>query len=243
MADKKVWFEIHGGLVTRHEEAVEMFGDGERMSRHSQTKKFEAVWEEWQKLQPQISFTPHLAEGRWIGKAEWRQKTCVVVEQPPQVRSIVANFPESYGGRRIFNLSFPYTIFSIRFDGVVVDAVQVYYRNQPVVSLEDDLCSPNLHNIYRSPECKVCTGDLGVDVNLPLPERIEALVQAFWQSEFNSDLGGNHWTPSKKLEGHPQKYSEWEERSEEDPSFVLGIEWRETGWTVNDLLRKGVGQP
>jgi len=241
MADTKVWFEIHGNLVTRHEETVDRSGDGERMARHSQTKKFEAVWEELQKLQPQISFTPHLTEGRWIGKAEWRDKTCVVVEYPPQVRKVVANF-SSYGGRRLFEMAFPHIIFGFRFSGVAVDAVQVYYRNQPIVSLDDELHCPNLHNIYGPPKCNVCTGDLRVDVGLPLPERVNALVQAFWGSEFSSDLASHNWVPSKELEGHPQKYSEWEERSKEDPNFILSIDWRKTGWTVNDLLRKGVGQ-
>jgi hypothetical protein len=238
----EVWYEIRGSLVTRFEESVCKNYDGSQtVTKTSRTKSLNSFFEELQKQEPRIEFTPYLAEGRWIGKTVWGDRTCVLVELPPATRKIAARVES---GSRLYELAMPYIVLAVSLVGDGVEAVQVFYRNSAIKNQEDKLYCPNLPNVWganETPSCKMCTG-WAVNVRLPLPEKVAGIVDAFLMSEFNTDLQGSHWEPSKKLTGHPLTFGEWEAMSKEDASFVLRIAWRWSGLTVGEVLNKGVGK-
>lgn len=185
-------------------------------------------------------FMPRLAEGQVIALKSKGQRQVVIVELPPAVRRIIETIGQSEARAR--QCAFPWVYLVVYFCRGAVDRLFVFYRNQPAEGLEADLSLPNLPNIYgQGSGYKVCTGSMsGCETNWPIEKKLDWLIQTFWDSQFNTDLAGEHWVPSLRLAGHPQLFADWEAKSRQDPRFILGIQWRPANLTLQQVLDKGV---
>jgi hypothetical protein len=104
--------------------------------------------------------------------------------------------------------------------------VNVFYRNQPLQSLDDKLYLTNLFNIGGS---SLCISGLQNKFRSH-SQALSELVNHLWAGEFNRDLDGNFGTWG------PASIEEWEELSQADPQFVLKVNWRSSDCTVRSLL-------
>jgi hypothetical protein len=190
-------------------------------------------------------FAPALSDGRIVARKTKGSREVVVVEFPPAVRRVIEKIDQS--DERARQVAFPWTYLVVRFYNGLVDTMYVFYRNQAAEGLDAEVCLPNLPNVYgekyrgdRKDYC-ICTGTIsGMDASWDVSRKLNWLVQKFWDSQFNRDLIGEHWEPSSNLEGHPKSFADWEKRSKEDPAFILRINWRPLGQTIQQLLDKGV---
>jgi hypothetical protein len=183
-------------------------------------------------------------------------KQIILAEQKPQVRPTDWNFSINpidqqltwmlngrYNPRKQaynFTLAFPYIIFLIVL-GAERDPIKVYlfYRNQPLLTIEGYLCAPNLLNIFS--DYHVCLGKYGALVD-ELNKIIQKghdrelmaklvtikIVEYFWNSAFNPE----YQTNSQFTDWARMNYSEltnlpaWEAASEQNPRFILNkIQW------------------
>jgi hypothetical protein len=141
-----------------------------------------------------------------------------VIEQAPQQRTI------RYDGSNYF-LAFPYTIFVITFENEVFKSLCFFYSDKSLSSLDDMLYHPSLHNIDGD-DCQVCVGinDQLQELKGSLGEKANAVVSAFWQTNFNNDISSCF----DYYEDDFADYETWAKMSE-DSQFFSGITLSEYG--------------
>ncbi|MEK7217288.1 MAG: hypothetical protein AAB289_17020 [Chloroflexota bacterium] len=181
-----------------------------------------------------------------VGTRLWRQRgdhTTVVVEQAPQMRRVQwvndGERPELAWEAYIERtLAFQYTVFVFSFDQGVLDGrQQLYYRNQPLVSLQDGLLMPNLLNVTvggDSPACWACLGKPNAEA-VSWGERISAAVAGFWSAGFNHDFDvprGSCFSKLTHLDPRIETVAAWELASLADPLFPLTLPWPPAGMTL-----------
>jgi len=211
------------------------------MIRRSRTKL--ADWEaQLCAQQGAMEFLPPVSCGWIVAQKTKGERSCVVVQLPPAIRKWTYT-PDS----RIYTTAFPFIILGINFIRGAIDGassanqcgVFIYYRNQSIVTLDDELNYPNMPNIYQ--DGSLCWGTERIPLDAPLSRKVELVVSAIFASNFNSHELGYHWKPSKDgIQGHPKTFSEWETRSREDPSFVLKLAWRPAGISIQGVLDRWV---
>lgn len=225
---------IEGDLVIR--EDVETCPDGERISR--KRTKLEDWEAQLRAQQGAMEFLPPVSCGWVVAKKDKGNRSCVVVQLPPGIHKWV--YSEE---RRMYTTSFPYIILAINFIRGAIDGassanrcgVFVYYRNESVATLDDPLFFPNMPNVYE--DGALCWGTERIPLDAPINRKVEMVADAFFRSNFNHHELGYHWIPSKDgIRGHPQTFEDWENRSREDPGFVLRLAWRPAGVTVRQVL-------
>lgn len=152
-------------------------------------------------------------------------QTIVVVEQEPAVRRVEWNLDKTEGN--FWRLAFPYVefVFTLVENGAIVQT-EVFYRNSPIRSMDDELCWPNLGNIYSN-NCRICTDGMEMDGNLALPlaTRLENFITAFWASRFNGDL---LWAFDfyRRKDQRLANLTAWQDATRENPLFPLEIPWQ-----------------
>jgi hypothetical protein len=184
-------------------------------------------------------FLPPIKYGHIVARKEKGNRSAVVVQLPPSVRSFYYS-PE----KRTYNVAYPYTYFVIQFIGEAVNAksagnkvgISFFYRNSPINSLDDEMLRSNMPNVFK--EGKICWSRDTIDVSLPLATKVEKIIEAFWSSNFNHHEMGENWEPSTGIPGHPQSFAKWQEMTEIDPAFVLEISWRKTHKSVRELMEE-----
>lgn len=141
----------------------------------------------------------------------------------------------------------PYIVLVLNFIGQAIDGtssanrcgIYWFYRNAPIESLDDALYFPNMPNIYENGQ--VCWGRERIPLDAPLAQKAELVVRAIFASHFNEHELNDQWWPAvRNVPNHPQKFIEWEERSTEDPNFILQLKWRPANLTVRQALERGV---
>ena len=182
--------------------------------------------------------TPVMPEGGKIFLSQGN-RCVVVVEQKPQIRSTIfsGDFVARYGGLGVrnesgsesFRLAFPYLIFVFCFEDGEFRHVQIFYRNEPLSSVENDLFMVNFPNVNSCG--KVCLGDVG-RLSAGLHEQAETVVAHFWNSQFGDDWR-ERFIDMAKREQCLSSLKAWEYASLKDPSFVLSV-----GWYAAGKLRK-----
>lgn len=186
--------------------------------------------------QDEMIFVPQMECGQMIARKSFGEKECVIVEMRPALHRLLETIS---GNPRARQLAFPWVYLAIRFVGGAVDYIRVFYRNEKAFDASAELFWPNLPNVYK--DGKLCTGTIsGCRPTDPMVKRLDWIVRSFWDSQFNNDLSEEHYTPSKGLTNHPQTFAEWEEMSATDPMFILGIQWRSSGLTIQQVLDRGV---
>lgn len=162
----------------------------------------------------------------------------VVIEQKPQLRSLDFHTDFRGGGGR-YNLAFPYVIFLLIFRNGEFNGLCIYYANKPMGSLDSEVFSSNLPNVDRSNG--VCTGFRGCQSS-SLAGKVEEVIAHFWQSQFNNDLSGNYSDMATRG-GVFSKLKTWQKASQEDPLFVLRVNWLKCDYNCypNQIISSQMG--
>jgi hypothetical protein len=168
-----------------------------------------------------------------------------IIEELPRVRTIL------WDGEEV-TLSFPYVIFPIYLRNGKFEAMQVFFRNEPLKSASDILCvvpmpdvmgySERLGPEKDGPKCKYVVCFPGPRISKGTPAEIAYSAQeVFWCSNFNS----RDWQDDlQDLADTMEDFSteDWEGFSENNPIQALRTHWLETKYTPEVLgkrLKKG----
>jgi len=140
----------------------------------------------------------------------------------------------------VFSLLFPYTIFIIKVYEYGGTVLKVYFRNEPLTSLNDDLFKVPIFNIgFRQTMCQPFPNSDETE-DMPRSKLVEYAVNSFWNSSFCSDLRGNmqaYACKNKKL--NFSNYFWWEYLTVTDPIKILTNEWipaHTLKTSINDFL-------
>ena len=156
--------------------------------------------------------------------------TIFVIEQPLGVRSVLFDsgviereFDEdSYQvGSSRFSLAMPYVVFVLHFKHDTYSGLYCGWRNAPLKSLNDLLSKPVLPNVHDGLSvCMTHTRGAGDTFS----DACESAISHFWNSKFNNDLSDGWWNKSN-IDARFTTVAAWEHASEEDPMWVLNIEY------------------
>ena len=231
---------IEGNLVTK--KSIESGTDynGSSWEKVSTVKSIEInSWlEEVMRLRGGQTFTPQLTQGHLLAFKSEGVREVAVIEFRPAVRRIIEIIDDPYNEHARL-VSFPWVYLVIRFYNGAVSNMYVFYRNTQVENINAEMHLPNLPNVYD--DCSICTGEIsGLRSGWDLSNKLDWLVNQFFDSVFNTDLLSNHWKPCCLLNDHPQTFADWEAKSKTDPKFILRINWRPLGKTLQQILDEGV---
>lgn len=176
-------------------------------------------------------------------------RTIMVIEQPPQVRSVT--FASSLVGSSEvarqaisktdigyrFNLAFPFVYFVIVFDQGRYTYHSVYFRNKPLTTAREYIYLAPLPNVFRDrgTGTAVCMGNdfyNSVGEDNSLVKQANSVIGEFWQRPFSGDLGTGL---STKTDKRIKNYAVWQKNSQKDPLFILDITWSQ-GKTLKGII-------
>lgn len=127
--------------------------------------------------------------------------TIIVVEQPPQVRTVVIDKLRRH-------LAMPYVVFMLVFNGRNWRELCVGFRSKPLESMNDYLKTvplPNMQGNHR-----VCMGDFKPDFSKNKTQQTSQVIAEFWQSEF---AGARNYGSLD--------FALWEAMTHKDSLFIL----------------------
>jgi len=75
--------------------------------------------------------------------------------------------------------------------------------------------------------------DLGA---LPWVEKVQQIRGHFWQAGFNSSCEVSYWNTMRDVDARVASIAAWEEATERDRFFPLGVAWRASGVTVGAVM-------
>lgn len=130
---------------------------------------------------------------------EREDKSYLVIEEPPQIRTIRWNYVlgdawedlcsrgclRKYGlttkdrDRPMFSLTFPYVIFVVILSGRGIGDVYGFYRTEPLRTLDDPLFTMGITN-YRSSDGLVCMGNNAPRECRSWAQGVERVLAHFW---------------------------------------------------------------
>jgi len=155
-----------------------------------------------------------------------------VIEQPPQVRTV---YVDGTDRNRRYNLALPFMVFIVSLKNDSLASLLVFFRNEPLKKSTDMLFCPALPNIHSSFEC--C---------FPHPhfkghpkEVVEATMQNFWGSAFNSDYRRLYDAARSRFK-QLSSLTQWEGESKKNPRFVLSLDWESAYMDVNEAVVRSI---
>lgn len=227
----------------------ELLGDvtdqAEALSRDLSFALIEKIWDSFQQLKEAQDDTPQLLPRNAKIAFTKGNRTVVVIENEPQVRSISLS-PDLLSESEVtqaagsgntgyrFNLAFPYVLFVIVFDEGRYYYHSVYYRNTTLTSAREYIYLAPLPNVNRE------TGSMCMGRDFPdemqeqntLPRQCEFVVCDFWQRTFNNHYGNGG---IEKVDKRLASFAAWQKNSEIDPLFILSVKWK-NGKTLKGVL-------
>lgn len=161
------------------------------------------------------------------------RNAAIVIEQAPQVRSIrVSHRLSGSRNKDRYALAFPYTVFVVSLENGYFRRLNVFYRNNPIASLDDELFRANVPNIER--DSSVCLRFPG-HAERGIFARASEVVGYFWESEFNTDL--REWYEMyQERESVFSSFDRWEVESRRNPSFMLTVQWVSSQTTLRSVI-------
>lgn len=175
------------------------------------------------------------------------KKVLFLCESAPGLRAIVK------GGRR-YRLSMPWTYFMFGFETAgpitgpgsqwMMRDHRVFHTNQRVAHLNDRVWTAFLPNVYENGD--ICFGSTGAEMNQPLSDRVDTLVNTWYMTEFNNDVIGGRAHPLPFNARFPSPgFRPWVDATAEHgaSAWTTFPEWNETNnasipsFTIEDLLR------
>lgn len=163
----------------------------------------------------------------------------IVVEQTPRVRTLIWNVRPDVTTGESYAMSLPYTIFVFlicsRRNGEGEESVfscndvRLFYRNQPLQSLQDVVHHPAISNINRD-TASICRGSMLTDEGHQiLPEKLsdwmETFIERFWGSVFNRDWAQN-LDEMTNVDDRCSTFPKWANATSQNPAFSLEVPWR-----------------
>jgi hypothetical protein len=188
---------------------------------------------------------------------KWRPPTMVLVHQmPPHVRQLrwISNgSPKDFGPGTQYEtvrLSMPYAItFAVYFQCgeqlVLSPSNELYFRNQPLHSLNDSLGYAALLNISRIQTATrtvswICTQHLKHSPNMDWCQQLEALLEYTWNGAFNrsSERHEGQSMYGFSQGGHPDLHpiQRWCQATEANETFALSVNWKPVPQNVGELM-------
>jgi hypothetical protein len=185
--------------------------------------------------------------------------TIVVLEEEPCIRSInvQSSFESEIENLRItgrleefgytdflkddgqpyrFTLSFPYIVYIIQilpYPKSPSVKVSVFYRNAPLISLQDSLFKCNLLNVDSRNVC--CMGsDFEIPKLADLNTKINIILDSFWNSTFNREIRDCY--NSYEQNPHLSTFLHWQYYSSKDPMFIMSEELISADQTVASAI-------
>lgn len=192
---------------------------------------------------------------RWL-PSEGPLTVCIMELEPDLRRMmwIAADSPAKRGRAARYQprqLATPYIVLKVPFmNDRIIGRVELFYRNQPLTSLDDEVLWPNLLNVSpHSYHCRawLCTQFLSAELAGAhgLTRGLDALMHhTFGLGGWNwsSDLseGKSAFTLCRELKVDPRvtDVDAWERASLADRKFVLSVDWPRVdgGLTVRELI-------
>lgn len=188
-----------------------------------------------------------------------------IIEEEPKLRTVSFNFDPTTElellkqngkydlyGLKNFNktvpfrltLSIPYVTYILNFSSRGhFREMYLFFRLNPITSLDDYLLEPCLPNISAQ-EYRVCLGDIisngyggkqsfnSLDIN----NKIQKIIDSFWFNSFNYDYF-EHCIKYSQLPELSDLFT-YSYNSKKDPSFIFSVNWFNTGRTLNDIIEK-----
>ena len=144
------------------------------------------------------------------------------MEFQPELRTITWD-------QRPYTVATPYVVMKFPFLGNTIHgSVEVFYRNEPLQSIDDQLCFTNLMNICHlgSTRAHLCISAIQSGFGGLSREKIMSeIVNHLWSGEFNRRHGYDRSYFKAENDSRLQSMSDWQKFSKEDPEFVLGVKW------------------
>ena len=167
----------------------------------------------------------------------------VVIEQEPQIRSLLLSdkLLNSKNSERVA-LALPYVSFILHFKKNVFASMFCGWRSTPVRDISDALCTPLLPNIHDN--LAVCMGKVTGDLGDNISQRTDAVLNHFWNSQFNTDLSQN-WNVKARYHTNFETAQKWSQASIYDSNFVLQINYKQarTLKSIVEILTKVDDEP
>jgi hypothetical protein len=150
------------------------------------------------------------------------QRKLFVIEQPCRKTSVAWNNP-STGEKEYYKVALPFVLFFIVTSGEVINDIYPCCSKKKIVSLDDPIFVLPLPNIYEGGHGKLCTGEVRIPRNQPLHIKINALVNAYYTSNFNNDLETYYPDAMADEHGNPGLPG-WAKKSEANALFGVSDE-------------------
>ena len=187
---------------------------------------------------------------KWIARSG--PLSVYIAEFKPELRRIKwidDNSPVPYGDGATYKyrkLATPYVVMKVPFCGNQLQGtVEVFYRNLPLVSLDDSLSYCNLLNVSPGAYgCTAwfCTQYLDVSGMSGPADILTGILSHVWGGGFNKSSEAHEGQScfslcqSKKLDSRVTDVNTWEKESEKNPRFVLDVKWHNTAVTPRSLI-------
>lgn len=196
--------------------------------------------------------------------------TLWIWEQPPCIHRlswIAADSKKAYGPGtkyRWVKIALPYLIIAATFARdaqgypVIIGKDECFFRNDPLKSMNDELCYPGLLNCslwsngdtdLSHPLSWICTQHLkpnyqmnSTDIGDRYQGGFEAVRYCLLETSFNLSSEhneGNSWfSKTKEVDPRIATIEEWEKNTAKDPLFVLDVPWIPTQHTLGDFCER-----
>ena len=135
-----------------------------------------------------------------------------ILELPPKTVNI--NYTATTGVKK-YRVSIPVVQAYVLVKDKAISMLHLSCTKSRIQSLEDNIYILPLLNQHSDGNSYVCTGDIKSDISIPISKRIEKLVNAYFMSNFNSDLTIQY--PAAIKNGLP----EWDKKTKENPLFGI----------------------
>lgn|GEM_PF-5083398 len=158
-----------------------------------------------------------------------------VIEESPRVRTI-------FWDEERRTLSFPYVVFVLYLQQGGFHLLQVFFRNEPLTKLTDELFIPTLPDIMEAHghisglRAKQYVCFPGPTVAKGAPALIATSTQkVFWESRFLTLHWREHYrTQTDRMENFSVRM--WRDLSLKDPGFILKTKWIKSPLTIEALI-------
>jgi len=191
--------------------------------------------------------------------------TIWVHETPPRVYSfkwIARESPSRYGHGteyRMVRIALPYLIVMAAFDGEMLSGQnECFFRTSPLEDENDELLYPALLNCSKftpqegRPLSWICTANMGPESFLgcrkpkqQMRAGFRALMHCLLETGFNyssEDHEGSSWfTESTRCDPRVSTVENWIQATEENPLFVLDVNWLKTGMSAREVIDRMFG--
>lgn len=181
--------------------------------------------------------------------------TLCILELEPALRRLDWINPDSpidFGPEASYSprkLATPFIVMKVPFrNGRILPTTELFYRNEPLNGLDNELFWPNLLNVSpNSYGCTswICTQYLHSEPMKPgIAGGLHALLTHLWggsfnrSSEMNEGKSGFSKAREDKIDKRVCDVIRWEKESIEDPKFILNVKWKSTGLTIRKLIEK-----